>query len=112
MGNCICPQTNRCVLSRDHFDYSKIEEVSDENGNRIFRDGPDFVLEMAKISCWKSWTNFLWNHVQPFVRVKNVRIDWPITDQSDCFEKVWNLKICFLDPGTVRSIENQDKILR
>jgi len=64
-------------------------------------DAKEWVLSMARLTTNREWCNFLWNNVQPAVKVANLHVDWPCVDVDDN-DTPWEGRINFRPPGTER----------
>lgn len=106
MSNCISPVGRRGgVLDPAHFDYQKLQEMGeyrDGDGNVILKDGDDWILLMAGLTTHREWINFLWDHVQPAVKIPGVRIDFRCKEESDGMKATCKGTVCFQPPGTER----------
>lgn len=106
MSNCIKPsRSDEIVLTPEGVDYSKLREVQDEDGNALFCDNGTWILRMG-FTTIREWRHFLWNHVQPFVKVENLGSDFYVFEESDGMANEVKWPIRFLPPGTVKTAEN------
>ena len=86
------------LLSPGHFS-DKIALVRDADGNRIemSEDGP--VLYMGDVTSWREWRTFLWNHVQPYVLLANVRLPVECFCESDGYARSFRGIVRLKSPG-------------
>lgn len=112
MSNCIYPSGSfeefGTLLENEHF--SGLKEVSDTDGNKVVLEGAMWILYMGKMTTWREFRNFLWNHVQPYVKVNNLKCPTLIREESDGFEEEFRATIKFFPPGTERTADNWKKI--
>lgn len=114
MSNCITPIDDEAVLLPEYVDTTKLKEVSDVDGNTIYYDSDtdEWVLKMAHMTTIREWRHFLWEHVQPAVKTKDLKIDFRVKEESDGFGAIFIWPVTFLPPGTQKTNENWRSIFQ
>lgn len=102
MSNCIQPRGNfRRGVILDQTMFIGILAVEDTDGNKIFRSSRDgWVLKMGRMTTWREFRCFLWDHVQPFVNQPRVKIPTLIADEGDGFAEAFTATAHLFAPGT------------
>ena len=109
MSNCIRPVGDPILGALDpgHFDYSRLQAAKDTDGSEIFWEDGQWILRMAELTTIREWRNFLWDHLQPFVATKNLRMDLLVQEESDGFKQSLTWTVKFLPPGTPRPTDSE-----
>ena len=102
MSNCIQPRGNfRRGVILDQTMFIGILAVEDTEGNKIFRSKRDgWVLKMGRMTTWRGFRCFLWDHVQPFVNQPRVKIPTLIADEGDGFAESFTATVDLFAPET------------
>jgi hypothetical protein len=94
MSNCIQLPDLEMILTVTDFDYSKLTEQKDLDGNCLVKDGQWFVFRPATFTTWRELRNFVRTHIAPFCKTKGLRVDLSCREESDNFEELFEITIC------------------
>jgi hypothetical protein len=114
MSNCLETAQTEIVLDESMFDYNRLFRANDTDGSVVFFDPKDnvWVFRVAQLTTIRELRNFIWNNIQPFVKVPNVRFKFPCREESDGFKQEFNWVVSLMPPGTVRNSNNSEQIFR